>query len=409
MNAPPAVCVYPDSKTPSAEVMKHSRTSEAKKAVIVLGMHRSGTSAVTAGLEAMGVSLGNKDVTIRYDNEKGYFENEDIVSFNDHLLKFLHSRWDNPFFDGRRAIEECPEGGLAPWYEEADAIITENFSNHATWAVKDPRMCQLLPFWTEVLERNGYSGEETYYIHVLRSPLEVAHSQSRRHEKNPLLHYIGGDVRQTVLLWLSSHFQALREVNSDNNMAVSFADLLEEPGREMTRIIDFLDIEVSRERIAGYVDTFLEKGLKHHNLDDRENEELKKAYPEVVSLYDSLSALSKEGPFDRSDIRNILGTVDPYAHALALFHPMYPLLSDAWYRWQEMREKHREVVTSYTWRMANNIRNRLIGVPGMKTIFGVVKRIYDFFSEKAADESGCLVIHMTCVGRPTDEHTSPDR
>ncbi|MBN1883551.1 MAG: sulfotransferase [Deltaproteobacteria bacterium] len=389
--------------------MNNSRIPHENKAIIVLGMHRSGTSAIAAGLEAMGFALGKKYVTIQYDNQKGYFENEDVVSFDDHLLQFLNSRWDNPFFDGRRALADCEEHELAPWYEEADAIIRENFSGYSRWAVKDPRMCQLLSFWTSVLERNGYLGTDTYYIHVLRHPLEVAHSQLQRHRKNPGFHYIGGDLRQTVLLWLSSHLQALREVNSDNNIAILFTDLLEEPALQMERIIRFLDIDISRDSLKEYLDDFLERSLKHHTLDESENDQLKKKYPEAVYVYDALSRLSKENSFDRDDIQNILKNIDSYAHALDLFHPMYPLLSVAWYDWQDMIERHREVMTSYTWRMANKLRNSLIGIPGMKTLFGVLKKIYDFFSGRAMEENGCLVVHLIHTQKTADDERSITR
>ena len=47
-------------------------------------------------------------------NPKGFFENEDITPFNNRLLRFLHSSWDNPIFDGRIALENVPETELTP-------------------------------------------------------------------------------------------------------------------------------------------------------------------------------------------------------------------------------------------------------------------------------------------------------
>ena len=77
-----------------------------KKGIIVLGVHRSGTSVLAAGLEALGISLGRKSEWVNEDNPKGFFENQDITPFNERLLRFLHARWDNPLFDCRRALEQ---------------------------------------------------------------------------------------------------------------------------------------------------------------------------------------------------------------------------------------------------------------------------------------------------------------
>ena len=75
-----------------------------RKLVIVLGSHRSGTSLLTAGVESLGAHTGVKDAYVSDQHPKGFFENEAIVHFNDWLLNFLGGRWDNPLFDGRRAV-----------------------------------------------------------------------------------------------------------------------------------------------------------------------------------------------------------------------------------------------------------------------------------------------------------------
>ena len=53
-----------------------------KKVVLILGMHRSGTSVLSAGLQSMGVYLGDKLFSPESDNPKGNYENEKIVCFS---------------------------------------------------------------------------------------------------------------------------------------------------------------------------------------------------------------------------------------------------------------------------------------------------------------------------------------
>ena len=174
-----------------------------KKAIIVLGVHRSGTSLLTAGLERLGANLGIKSDYKSDENPKGFFENEEIVLFNDRLLHDLGGRWDNPLFDGSQALADKNSSDLDGWYDEADNVFTRNFEGHDLIAIKDPRICQLLPFWTEVLSRNGYNQDNTYFVHICRHPMEIAQSQFKRKQNNTNFYFLGGNLMETVALWMS--------------------------------------------------------------------------------------------------------------------------------------------------------------------------------------------------------------
>ena len=54
-----------------------------KNCLVVLGMHRSGTSAFTGILEILGLNLGTKMLETQEDNPKGFFENKYVVLAND--------------------------------------------------------------------------------------------------------------------------------------------------------------------------------------------------------------------------------------------------------------------------------------------------------------------------------------
>jgi hypothetical protein len=53
-----------------------------KKIIVVLGMHRSGTSALTRGLSTLGVGLGDTLHPAGSDNPTGFWEDRDIIAFN---------------------------------------------------------------------------------------------------------------------------------------------------------------------------------------------------------------------------------------------------------------------------------------------------------------------------------------
>ena len=63
--------------------------------VIVLGMHRSGTSLLTGSLEAAGLYLGEVNNEAPF-NRKGNKENESIRELNDALLERNDAAWNRP-------------------------------------------------------------------------------------------------------------------------------------------------------------------------------------------------------------------------------------------------------------------------------------------------------------------------
>src|SRR5215469_9555194 len=82
------------AKPAAPEVRPDSAPTE-RRAVFVLGMHRSGTSAVTRVLNLLGVELGTGLMAASPDNERGYWEHLGIVQEHDQLLEALGSSWDD--------------------------------------------------------------------------------------------------------------------------------------------------------------------------------------------------------------------------------------------------------------------------------------------------------------------------
>jgi hypothetical protein len=63
---------------------------------VVLGIHRAGTSALTRGLNILGVRLGERLLpAVPDNNETGFWEDIDIFDFNERLLQALGCRWDS--------------------------------------------------------------------------------------------------------------------------------------------------------------------------------------------------------------------------------------------------------------------------------------------------------------------------
>ena len=142
-----------------------------RKVVVILGMHRSGTSALAGALAQMGVDFGKHLISPSRDNPKGYFEHPEIVALHDALLRALGSRWDDylPLPSGWTETE-VTSGKFAP---PLVAILKRDFGEASLFGVKDPRLCRLMPLWFPIFETLP---AEPHFVLTIRHPWEVAES-----------------------------------------------------------------------------------------------------------------------------------------------------------------------------------------------------------------------------------------
>src|ERR1017187_2500875 len=149
------------------------------RAIVVLGMHRSGTSVLTRGLQGLGISLGNDFLGAQPDNPTGYWENNGIVDLNERLLGVLGLNWESISL-----IEDAQwrRSEVQVLSTEAASYLQSNFLQYPLWGFKDPRTIRLLPFWRAVLQRLGVDDQ---YVVAIRTPLGVATSLLRRQNIAP--------------------------------------------------------------------------------------------------------------------------------------------------------------------------------------------------------------------------------
>lgn len=140
-------------------------------AVLVLGMHRSGTSAVTRVLAALGLDPGTDPLMeATVDNPTGHFEVGRLTGFDDEVLDAVGGRWAAPPPPDPDALAALAATDLG---DRARAMTDEIFARPG-WVWKDPRVALLLPFWRRVLD------PEPAAVVVIRNPLAVARSLNAR-------------------------------------------------------------------------------------------------------------------------------------------------------------------------------------------------------------------------------------
>ena len=140
-------------------------------ALLVLGMHRSGTSAITGALRLCGAWTGEESelTEANTENPKGFWERRDVRQICDRLLHSVGADWWKIATFDPAAI---PHAVLAEQNREFGRIVAR-LAEHPPWVLKEPRLCLLLP----VLR--GHITDPVC-IHIVRNPLEVARSLQTR-------------------------------------------------------------------------------------------------------------------------------------------------------------------------------------------------------------------------------------
>jgi len=147
-----------------------------KSAVIVLGMHRSGTSAMTRVLNLLGLELNREVIAPATDNTTGFWEANRVVDINDEILKRFNSSWDNflPISEDFLLSKQLDDLRI-----DAKTLLTEDFNNCTLWVLKDPRLSRTLSFWVPLIESLGH---ELKIVNMVRHPLEVIESLVARNQ-----------------------------------------------------------------------------------------------------------------------------------------------------------------------------------------------------------------------------------
>ncbi|MBU2861282.1 glycosyltransferase [Acidithiobacillus ferrooxidans] len=219
-----------------------------KQLLVVLGMHRSGTSAIARGLQALGASLGDALLPAGFDNPKGFWEDRDMLRINEALLAELQSAYDRV---GLLTPDDRPPV-VAALENDARTALAQKFAQVDFFALKDPRMARLLPFWQRVFAAADLS---VAYVIALRNPLSVADSLARRN---------GFDRVKSALLWQEHLLAAVHHTQGQRRVVVDYDRLLDDPEAAFRRIAEQLGIApVHPEALREYQANFLDASLRH--------------------------------------------------------------------------------------------------------------------------------------------------
>ncbi len=274
-----------------------------KKAILVLGMHRSGTSALAAGMGALGCDIIN-DMPPNEENPKGFFEHQDIQVLNDDILKSIDTFWGNPCYtDELRKINDGST--VSNELLERTRQVLKDYEVSNQFAIKDPRLSLLYPFWEKNI--TDIFNARVFRLIIIRNPSEVIDSLLKRNVNSPDLSL--GDNKENILrLWLLYNFMIIQNIKDSNNYLVEFDYYLKQPKIVLTDICEAFKFEAYEEKnLDDYTNQFVDRNLKHFNkkLTKKEIVEISPALSWAYDFYSDLKKFSAK-KLSRKDARFIV-------------------------------------------------------------------------------------------------------
>jgi len=227
------------------------------KPILVLGMHRSGTSCLAGSLHESGVYFGDVSLANQY-NKKGNRENNAIMLINDSILEHSHGSWSDP----PKKIKWTAE------HEKQGVKIINNFEENSdsnSWGFKDPRTLLTFPFWQKLLSSYKLVG-------TIRSPISVANSLKTRDQSFT--------ISKGLDLWLKYNQSLLNIIKITPFPLISF-DL---PAHEYQFKLNSIKSELNLLNTSS--ETFFEKNLRSQN-----EEKHYKYNNEIQSCFSALEEL----------------------------------------------------------------------------------------------------------------------
>lgn len=228
------------------------RANILRTVAVVLGMHRSGTSALMRALSLAGFALPRRLLSGSEDNLEGFWEPSYVVALNERVLAALGQDWTSI---GAIPPHRFEEPGAAALRAEAEAILREDYGDASRFVIKDPRIARLIPFWDPVFRAVG---ARPYFVHPVRNPVDVARSLAQRNSF--------GQTR-SLLMWIDHTLAVLQAAHDAPVAFVDFEALLAQPSASVEGVLRRLGLGVSLSDEARHaLDGAVRPALRHHRV-----------------------------------------------------------------------------------------------------------------------------------------------
>lgn len=220
-----------------------------KNAILILGMHRSGTSAITRVINLLGAELPKTLLGANDGNPRGHWESQAMIDSHDRMLKGLGSDWRD-----WRVLQ--PSIGTRKRKTLIDAMsdmIESEYKSSETIVIKEPRICRFTSLYLEALKNLGVK------VHVIlpsRNPIEVMQSLQKRD---------GMNMQDGFFLWLTHMLEAEHDSRDQSRSFIDYAQFLKDPIGETEQLIKAIpfklpySLDIVGEQIVSFVNPNLKR------------------------------------------------------------------------------------------------------------------------------------------------------
>lgn len=195
-----------------------------RAAIVIIGMHRSGTSALSRAVSCCGCAQPRDLMAPSQSNPGGFWESLGVVGLNNRILSALGGSWrrPGPFLvadqDLAASRDRIMSFVIEHWTEEAVSALRRAYGDAPLIVLNDPRITVLLPFWAHALATAGYGARP---VIIYRHPLEVARSLQVRDQMK---------LRHALELWTLYNLAALTGTAAPGFIVVvGYENLLADP------------------------------------------------------------------------------------------------------------------------------------------------------------------------------------
>jgi len=225
--------------------------------IIVLGMHRSGTTLLAEILADLGVFIGN-DTNV-------HNESKIIFKLNESILRISHAHWDNPQLVENLIADETSFGETVGFigkkvgsYEFIyrywgfhNVLLIKFRAKKRLWGWKEPRTTVTFPVWNK-------NFPDAKYIYIHRNGIDVAQSLLKREISrigeihSPIYSLRCLDLQRAFDLWeeYGAFFHTYRDLIPDDRlMMIAFEELVSSPAEQVTRICEFLHVDICQKTL----------------------------------------------------------------------------------------------------------------------------------------------------------------
>ncbi len=334
--------------------------------IMVLGMHRSGTSAVARLLNMMGAYFApeGQGLPPSKTNPKGYWERHDVVNLNNQVLNSLGIGWDTiSKYDSSQITPEIS----AQFSSRAQEIVL-GLDAHRPWMMKDPRLNLLLPLWLPLLEL-------PVCVYVYRSPIQVAQSLAARENFS---------IHLGLALWEKYNLIALADSAHLPRILISYEELMSNPLGTVKYLYDSLqNLEIQGLRLPHdkEVTAFVDANLFHAKGDDSlQGEYINSQQLALFEAFKNGSALTQTLPKLSQGAAAILKEYEAGLFSKQQQQALYSQLAEREQQQQQLRaefEQHRQSLTAELEQAAREAQQKTLEIQQTSKELTALKEVHE--------------------------------